>query len=235
MLDPEACVAAHLDLAARHGADLRFGEAMQWWQVDGAGVRVETAEGTYTADRMVLAVGPWAGELLADLGLPLSVQRVVNTHFEPSDPDRFSADRCPIHLWLVPEGQFYGTPALPGQGVKLGRHDAGEVCTPDTIRRDVDAEEVAVLRRVLDRYMPGAAGSVKWSLTCMYANTPDRDFVIDRHPEHERVVYACGFSGHGFKFACAVGEVLADLAMDRVPEHEIGFLSAGRFAASPRA
>jgi sarcosine oxidase len=87
-----------------------------------------------------------------------------------------------------------------------------------------------MLRAVLDRYMPGASGEVKWTLTCMYTNTPDRHFIIERDPERPNVVYGCGFSGHGFKFASAIGEVLADLALDGSSRHEIGFLSSARFA-----
>ncbi|HET8630126.1 MAG TPA: N-methyl-L-tryptophan oxidase [Thermomicrobiales bacterium] len=230
-LDPEACVGTHLDLAARHGAVLRHGEAALRWAADGAGVRVETADATYTADCLVIAAGPWAGEVLAGLDLPLEVWRIVNVHFAPAAPERFAPERCPIYIFEVPEGQYYGFPALPGQGLKFGRHDAGEVCTPHTIRRDVDATEVDALRAVLDRYLPGAAGPVLWTLTCMYTNTPDRHFVLDRHPAHPQVVYGCGFSGHGFKFASAIGEVLADLALDGATRHPIGFLGAGRFAA----
>ena len=232
ILEPEACVGVHLDLAARHGADLRHGERARGWSVDGSGVRVDTDRGAYTAERLVIAAGPWASELLADLQLPLAVQRVVNVHFEPIRPELFGPDRCPVHIWEIPEGQYYGIPALPEQGVKFGRHDAGEICNPHTIRRDVDAEEIEALRTVLDRYLPGAAGDVKWTLTCMYTNTPDRHFVIDRHPRHDQVVYACGFSGHGFKFASVVGETLADLATAGETRHPIAFLSAGRLDSS---
>jgi sarcosine oxidase len=229
ILAPEACVGAHLDLAARHGAVLRHGEAAGRWRADGGGVRVESAAGDYAAERLVITPGPWASELLGDLGLPLEVQRVVNAHFEPTDPAPFGADRCPVYLWLVPEGQYYGFPALPGEGVKFGRHDVDEPCTPRTVRRRVEPSEVDGLRAVLNRYMPGAGGAVKWTLTCMYTNTPDRHFVIDRHPGHASVAIGCGFSGHGFKFASAVGELLADLAMGRETRQPIGFLSAGRF------
>ena len=223
---------AHLDLAARHGAELRHGEPARRWDADGAGVRVETERGVYHAGRLVVTTGPWAGELLAGLGLPLEVWRIVNAHFEPARPELFGPERCPIYLWQVPEGDYYGFPNLPGQGVKLGRHDIGEVCTPHTIRRGVDEAEVAMLRAMLDRYLPGAAGAVKWTLTCMYTNTPDRDFVLDRHPAHPQVAYGCGFSGHGFKFASAIGEVLADLALDGAARQPIGFLAASRFATA---
>jgi sarcosine oxidase len=229
ILQPEACIGAHLDMAARHGAELRHEEPVDRWSVDGGGARVETARGVYQGDRLVIAAGPYSAEVLADLGLPLEVERIVNVHFEPKRPDLFRSEVCPIYLLEVPEGNYYGFPALEGQGLKFGRHK-GEVCTPRTIRRAIDEEDVESLRRVLDRYLPGAAGAVKWALTCMYTNTPDRHFIVDRHPAYpERVVYACGFSGHGFKFAAVIGEVLADLAMEGTTRHEVGFLSARRF------
>ncbi|MGN6754807.1 MAG: N-methyl-L-tryptophan oxidase [Thermomicrobiales bacterium] len=230
ILAPEACVGAHLDLAMRHGAVLQFNEPVRHWSADGAGVRVDTAQGTYQAARLVIAAGPWSAAVLAGLGLPLTVQRIVNVHFAPAEPDRFAPGRCPIYILSVPEGEYYGFPALPGQGVKFGRHDTGEVCTPATIRRTVGADEVAALRAVLDRYLPGAGGDALWTLTCMYTNTPDRHFILDRHPAHEQVVYGCGFSGHGFKFSSVIGEILADLALDGTTKHPIGFLSAARFA-----
>jgi sarcosine oxidase len=232
ILDPEACVFAHLDLAARHGAAIRHSEAAHRWSVDGDGVRVETEHAVYTARSLVITAGPWANELLTGLGLPLRVQRIVNVHFAPTAPALFAPERCPVYLMQVPEGDYYGFPALPGEGVKIGRHEIGEVCTPETIRRDVSPEEIAMLRDVLDRYLPGAAGDVLWTLTCMYTNTPDRHFILDRHPTHANVAYGCGFSGHGFKFASAIGEVMADLALDGTTRHDIGFLSAARFAGA---
>lgn len=231
ILDPEACVLAHLDLAMRHGAELRHCEPVRHWSANGGGVRVATDTETYRAGYLVVTVGPWASELLAQLALPLSVQRVVNVHFAPAVPQLFEPEQCPVYLLQVLEGHFYGFPALPGDGVKIGRHDVGEVCTPHTIRRAVDAEEIAILREVLDRYLPGAAGDVLRTLTCMYTNTPDRDFILDRHPEHPNVAYGCGFSGHGFKFATAIGEVFADIATGAAPRHDVTFLSATRFAS----
>jgi sarcosine oxidase len=230
ILHPEECTAAHLDLAADRGADLRHAEQVRRWKVDGTGVRIETDRGTYHAQSLVITVGPWAGQFLADLGLPLTVRRVVNAHFEALKPATLGPERLPVYILDVPEGQYYGFPNLPGQGLKIGRHDGGEVCTPQTIRRAVDPGEVSLLRGVLDRYVPGSAGSVLHTLTCMYTNTPDGHFVIDAHPDHDRVVYGCGFSGHGYKFASVIAEVLADLATEGRTECPVGFLSADRFA-----
>jgi sarcosine oxidase len=231
ILEQEACIAAHLELAAIHGAELHHAEPIQRWVADGGAVRVETAQGRYAAERLVIAAGPWAGEVLAELALPLTNWRVVSARFEPTRPELFQVERCPAYFWAVPEGVYGSLPSLPGEGLKIGRHDTGEVCTPLSVRREVDDTEVAALRAVLNRYMPGAAGAVKGASTCLYTNTPDRHFIVDRHPAHAHVLYACGFCGHGFKFASVMGEVLADLALEGVTRHPIGFLSAARFAA----
>ncbi|HUG14863.1 MAG TPA: N-methyl-L-tryptophan oxidase [Thermomicrobiales bacterium] len=230
ILRPEACVDAHLDLAAKHGADLRFEQAARRWSADGDGVRVETDAGTFAADCLIVTAGPWSGEVLRALDLPLEAWRIVNVHFASSTPEPFAVDRCPVYLFQVPEGDYYGFPYVPGQGVKIGRHDIGEVCTPATIRRDIDAAEIEMLRAALDRYLPGASGPVIKTLTCMYTNTPDRHFILDTVAGQENVVYGCGFSGHGFKFASAIGETLAELAMEGSTRCDIGFLSAGRAA-----
>jgi len=231
-LDAEACLDACWDVAQRHGAALHFEEpVLQWW-VDGGGVLVQTAKARYAADRLVITPGPWAPQVLAGLGLPLTVRRIVNVHFAPADPSRFAADRLPVYLLAVDEGQYYGFPALPEQGVKFGRHDAGEPCTPETCRRTVTADEIAALQSVLDRYLPGAAISVLWSFTCLYTMTPDEHFIIDHHPLWPHVVLACGFSGHGFKFGSVVGEIVSDLALHGKTEHPIGFLRLQRFAES---
>jgi sarcosine oxidase len=229
ILRPEACVTAYLEVAERHGAELRFREPVTGWDSGHPRAHVATAEGGYTADRLVLTPGPWAPQLLTRAGIPLQVIRVVNVHFAPRRPELFEADRCPVFLFQAPEGDYYGFPALPGQGVKIGRHDIGEPASPATIRREVDAHEVEQLRDVLERYLPGASGDVIKTLTCMYTNTPDRHFVIDQLPQHPHIVFGCGFSGHGFKFASVVGEVLADLAIDGTTRHDIAFLSAARF------
>jgi sarcosine oxidase len=222
-------------LAERHGARLKYDEPIRRWTSDGAGVRVETATGVYRAARLVLTAGPWANSVLADLGLPLTVTRMYNVFFEPSSPARFQPSAMPIYGWELPEGEYYGVPALPGQGLKIGRHDAGDICTPETARREVTRSEIEALCRVLDRVMPGAAGQVRSTLTCLYTLTPDHHFVIDRHPVASQVVYGCGFSGHGFKFASVVGEILADLAVDGRSRLPIDFLRAGRFAGHAAA
>ena len=137
ILQQEACIRAHLELAASHGAELRHAEPALRWRADGAGVRVETARASYTAERLVITAGAWAGEILAELALPLTNWRVVSVHFEPTRPELFQVERCPVYFWAVPEGIFGGFPSLPGEGLKIGRHDTGEVCTARSVRREI--------------------------------------------------------------------------------------------------
>lgn len=229
MLAPEPCVAAYLDLARAHGASLHMDEPVRRWEPDGEGVRVTTDHGSYQAARLIIAGGAWAGDLLAELGLPLTVWRILHVHFEPDDEARFGLGRCPWAIWQVPEGIYASFTALPGHGVKFGRHDIGEVTTPQEIRRSVNSAEVASLRQQLNRFLPGAGGPVLDTMTCMYTVTPDRHFVIDRYPDAPQVTLACGFSGHGFKFASVVGEIVADLALDGETGHDISLFSLARF------
>lgn len=231
-LRPERCVSAHLELAKNHGARLIYGTPVISWDASESTVTVRAGSDTYSAERLIIAAGPWSANVVKDWHAPLEVWRIPNVHFNSASPELFSPDRCPVFLMEVPEGHYYGFPALPGQGVKIGRHEIGEVCTPDTINRQVGADEIQMLRNVLDTYMPGASGSVNRTLTCMYTNTPDTHFVIDHHPAAPNVVIGCGFSGHGFKFASAIGETLAALALDGRSSFDLAFLSATRFSSA---
>jgi sarcosine oxidase len=230
-LRPEECVAAHVELASRHGADIHTEEPVTGWEADADGVTVTTGKGQYRADSLVIAAGPWTDELLGDLNLPLTVIRIVNAHFRSTDPATFAEEQCPVYIWEVPEGTYYGFPSMPESGLKLGRHDRHDPTTARTIDREVQEHEVEELRAMLDRYMPGASGDVIKTLTCMYTITPDLHFILDQHPEYPHVAFGCGFSGHGYKFASVIGEVLAELAADGTTGHPIEFFSAARFAS----
>jgi sarcosine oxidase len=230
ILFAEECWRAFCEDAVRHGAELRFGVRVHGFAPDGEGMTVETESGRLRADRVVVTAGPWSTTLLADLGLPLEVRRVLVVHVQPDDPTRFRPEVLPIFIMDVPEGEYYGFPFLPDQGVKFGRHDDGEVCTPESVRRTVTDDEVRWMTGVLQRYLPGAAREVLMTVTCLYTMTPDSHFMIDRHPEWPQVVFAAGFSGHGFKFASVMGEALADLALEGASRLPIGFLSFRRLA-----
>src|SRR4051812_18147902 len=229
-LRSEAGIITHAEQAPPHGATIRLEEEVPAWQVDGSGLRVETNLGTYFADRLILAAGAWSAELLGDLHFPMQVERRVNGFFRPSRPDIWSLEHgAPDFMLEVPEGSFYGMPAVGDIGVKIGL-SAGEPTTARTIRRTFDDIEIDYLRAVLDRYLPGSSGPELRRMTCMCTYTVDGDFIVDRHPEHAQIVIACGFSGRGYKFAPVIGEILADLTLDGDTRQDIDFLSPRRFA-----
>jgi len=212
VLSPEACVAAQLEQVRQCGATLRFDEPVKHWRADGDHVSVTTAIGRYRARQLIISAGAWVHGLLPGMRLPFHVERQVLLWFEPNhDADAFTPQRCPIHLWQFDgDRYFYGFPDM-GAGVKLAFHHAGDVTTADGVRRDVATHEVDAVRAAVRRFVPAADGRLRASAVCLYTNTPDAHFWIDRHPEHPNVLVASPCSGHGFKFAPVVGEILADL------------------------
>lgn len=231
LLDPEKCIDAHLELARRNGATIRDGERVTTWRSTASGVEVVTDQDTYRAEQLVVTAGPWTGRILNDLDLPLECWRVFFAHYDSVKRDYYTPDVYPITLWDTPTGSYYAIPYLQGQGVKVGRHDSGDVVDPETMKRTVDVAELRRQTETIERYMPGSTGRVLEAETCIYTVTPDHHFIVDRHPEHENVMFACGFSGHGYKFATVIGEVMADLSEHGRTEHPIGFLSIDRFVA----
>jgi sarcosine oxidase len=228
---PEASVAAHLQLAAAAGAELHHEEPVTGWSATGDGVRVHTGAGVYTAGQLVVCPGAWAPELLADLGVPFAIERQVQYWFAPRGPiEPFLPSRHPIYVWEAEaDRQFYGFPGDPADGVKVAFFRGGRICTPETIDRTVHPDEIEAMAGFVSSRIPDLAGTFLRAVTCMYTNTPDEHFVIARHPGHERVVVACGFSGHGFKFVPVVGEIVADLVTDGLTRHPIGLFDPSRF------
>ena len=172
--------------------------------------------------------------------MPFGVERQVQYWFAPAaGPERFRAERHPIYIWEAGDGrQFYGFPSFadpaggPPGGVKVAFFRGGQPCTPATIERTVRPDEIGAMRTFVAPRMPDLPGTFLKAVTCMYTNTPDEHFVIARHPGHEQVVVACGFSGHGFKFVPVVGEILADLAADGATSHPIALFDPRRFIPS---
>jgi sarcosine oxidase len=223
----EECVRAHIDAATALGAVIHAEEAVRGWSAVGNGVEVTTDKGTYHAVKLVVAAGAWATKLLADVGVPLKVMRQTLLWFD-CPADRFRRDRFPIFIADVPGAPFYGLPAIDAFGLKVAKHyDAPELPTPDGVNWDLTPNDEAAIRPLLEAFLPGLGRLTKGHV-CMYTVTPDHHFVIDTHPRHPNVSVACGFSGHGFKFASVVGEVLADLAESGTTRHDIGLFSATR-------
>jgi sarcosine oxidase len=232
VLLPERCIRACLDLAAAAGAQFRHAEPVTRWSAEAHGVTVETDSGRYTSEKLVVTAGAWAGKLLGDLGLPLKPERIPIFWFEGSrDPHQFDLGRMPIWIWQSPEyGDFFTTPHVEWPGVKIGKHHSRHYVDPDDMDRTTTPDDERVIRGFLEDRVPDLAGRVASSKVCLYTNTPDEDFVIDIHPAFHNVSYAAGFSGHGFKFACVIGEILADLTMTGQATPNADFLKAARLS-----
>jgi sarcosine oxidase len=230
VLFPEAAVQAHLELAAKRGATLRFNEPVLKWKPHGEGVRVQSAKRAYTADQLLLAAGAWTQSLAGQLNLPLAIERQVLYWFEPrSQAADFQPQQCPIHIWEhAPRRYFYGFPEL-GDGVKVAVHHEGEPAQPETVRREVSSQEIEAMRTLLRRFLPAAEGRLRSQAVCLYTNTPDEHFILDRHPQHPQVLVASPCSGHGFKFSSVIGELVAKLLRGQRPAFDLSLFRISRF------
>ncbi len=182
-----------------------------------------TPSGTTT-----VCTGPWLDSHADELGVPVVVQRKVQIWFTPKT-DAFDASRCPA--FLVDRAAFietfYGFPDL-GDGVKAAFHTGGAITSMDRIDRVVSTDDVAPIRAALETWMPGAGDRICSAAVCQYAMTPDEHFIVGVHPREPSVIVAAGFSGHGFKFSPAIGEIIVDLAVDGASRLDTDFLAPNR-------
>jgi sarcosine oxidase len=225
-LPVERCVQLHLDRAIAIGAEHRSGETVTGWQRDGDTVSVDTASGRYRAGALVIAGGAWNGDLLPDLALPLTVVR-KHLHWFRCDDERYRSG----FFFELSHGQFYGFPAQDGR-LKLAEHSGGEV-VEDALNasKEPDPLDDGRVAAFVAEHLPGVHTERLEHKTCFYTRTPDEHFIVDTYPGCNRVAYAAGLSGHGFKFAPVLGELLVDLAVEGKTTFDTGFLSRARFTA----
>jgi sarcosine oxidase len=229
-LEAEPAVAAMQALAVRHGAELLTGERVLSVTSQGGRVRVTTESGTINAGAAIVAAGAWMRTLLPDLNLPLQVTRQAVLWTEPLEPALFAAGAFPVFMLESDLGIHYGFPKRPGEGLKVAKHHhVSEVVDPETYDRSVTAADEEIVRAGLSRYLPAANGRNVTTATCLYTMTPDGHFIVDRHPKTPQIVVASACSGHGFKFAPVMGEILADLATAGKTGHDIERFQLSRF------
>ncbi len=228
---PELAISAQVDLAMRHGAEIHGNEPVVYWETTTAGAMVKTKHATYHADELVFCGGAWSGKLLRDLGVPLVVTRQVLGWVQPKRRDYFLLGVMPVWASDIGDGSiYYGFPMMPDNpGLKLAHHAPGKPDDPDTINRSPQPGDEDDFRPALKTILPDADGPIVSLRICMYTNTPDGHFIVDRHPKRPRITLAGGFSGHGFKFATAIGEAVADLVTKKASDLPIEFLKLSRF------
>jgi len=230
-LAAEPSIHAMLALAKNTGAEIRTGETIRTIEPHSTGVQIITDRGCIDAGAAVIAVGPWINSMLPNLRVPLRVTRQVMAWFAPGNPEPFQLGRFPVFLLESRHGIHYGFP-LDGDGlVKIAKHHhRDETVDPETCDRTISIADESLIRAALVDHLPGANGRLAAAATCLYTVAPDGDFVIDRLSGHPHVLIASPCSGHGFKFAPVIGEILADLVTKGAQRYEIGRFALKRFA-----
>jgi sarcosine oxidase len=236
-LPPERCILLFVEQAIQKGAVIRTKEKVLEWKSTNGTITVKTNRGAYQASKLIITAGPWAGKMIPGYAPKLTITRQAVGWMKPKKWDDFTLGKFPC--WILEDGvnDFYGFPVLPvgnfggPLGLKLALHYPGaETTDPDVVNRNTKESDEKVLIQMLNKFMPNGYETTLVMKTCLYTNSPDQNFILDYLPEHDKnVVIATGFSGHGFKFASVVGEIMADLAMKGSTILPIGFLNAKRF------
>jgi len=228
LLIPEAAVRRYVDAGARLGGKLITGTKVKNIRSRANAVELEIEGERITTNSVVVTAGAWLKELVADIRLPLTITRQVVGWFEPlRRPSNFDAGALPVFLLAAPDDAYYGFPNYCGSGLKAASHIPGRPLSgANDLRQDATVEDEKGIRHLLRRYMPDGNGPLVKMQTCMYTNTPDGHFLIDRAEHDSRIVIASACSGHGFKFAPVLGEILADMAEQKRPAFRVEGFSA---------
>ena len=226
----ERCIVAHVVAAQALGAEVHARERVLGWEPRPDAIRVTTDHDVYESDRLIVSAGAWVGEMVPGLKPLTTPERQVLAWLQPGRPDLFAAERFPVFNLQVEEGHYYGFPISVVPGFKFGRyHHLDEIVDPDTVDREANMQDEAILRQFAERYFPDGAGPTMALRACMFTNAPDEHFILDLHPEDQRVVVASPCSGPGFKFCSVVGEIVADLAETGETRHDISLFRLSRF------
>ena len=237
-ITPEKAIRLYANEAKKNGAIIHSNEKVIEWKKNGNGVIVNTDKDSYQCNNLIITAGAWAGKMIPGFTDKIKVTRQFVAWIKTKNDDQFELNNFPC--WMIGDdikhGCFYGFPLLDTKrfgdpaGLKLAHHYPDQVTDPDHVNRQTTEEELKNVKYCLDKYLPGVFDSVLSTKICLYANSPDENFIIDKLPGFEdNVSVACGFSGHGFKFASVVGEILTDLAINGKTDLPIEFLNAKRF------
>ena len=235
------CVETMVRMAQKHGAVVHANESVTDFHVWKGSIEIASDKNRYAAEHVVITGGSWNGPLMQKLGLnlPLEPLRQQKAYFEPLERAPFEVGRFPIWISKTYHPQIeemYGFPWLAGTpGIKLALHNADqsrERCDPNNMNRTLDPNYIGWLRKWLEQHIPGAAGKYKEGAVCIYTMTPDRNFILDRHPEYPQIAFGAGFSGTGFKFGVGIGRILADLATKGTGPVDLTPFRLERFASA---
>lgn len=236
LLKTSRCVLAHTRLAQERGATVIDQSPVLKITPSEQGVEVQTEKETYGCDRIIITVGSWAKGLLADQGidLPLKIMPCQLGFYQPKNAADFEPGKFPVFFAHM-NGDYgempYGIPHEdPSVGLKITTfYGWNTVEQPSEIDYTPSQEWTERIRNWASQFIPDAAGPLISTRRCLYTLTPDKDFVVDQHPDYPQVVIGAGFSGHGFKFTTLMGKMLADLAVDGSTPHDTSLFKLARF------
>jgi sarcosine oxidase len=236
ILNPSQCVALLVQRAAHYGAAVIERTPARSIQLRDDGATIQTDDTLYRCRKLIVCAGPWAGPLLETIGVkvPLTVTQEQYAVFKLQTPEKFQPDRFPVFIhYHLPQGDqpidYYGFPIFGHTGIKVGEHHTGPIVTAATRTFEVEPTRLQRLSAYVRATLPDTQGQVSEAATCLYTNTPDQHFIIDKLPGYPHVAVAAGFSGHGFKFAILVGRLMADLLVRGETRYPIELFTIQRF------
>lgn len=234
---PERAIMIYLEQALKNGAIIKTRESVISYITNSSGFQLKTNQGSYACKKLILTAGAWTDQLLPEFKSRLNVTRQMIAWVKPKKQNAFEPGDFPCWTMAHPEGKglYYGFPILPVDqfgpppGMKVAHHYPGNVTEPNKVNRETTQEEESNLIQFLNEFIPQGYKTTQTTKTCLYTNSPDHHFIMDLHPENKNIVIATGFSGHGFKFASAIGKIVADLAITGKTCQPIDFLGLDRF------
>ena len=227
----EGSITAHVNGACDHGAEIHGHEKMIGWEANGDGYAIQTTHDRYEVGQIVFTVGAWASKVTG-ISVQVRPERAVLGWFQPKEnAARFGVGSLPVWIIDSPDGgHFYGLPIFGIPGFKLGRlsRNLDEV-DPDLPLLEPDSRDEQDLRQFLEKHFPDANGSLLSMQTAFFEHSPDRHFIIGELPDFPGAWVIAGLSGHGFKYASALGELAKDLLVKRKSGYDLSPFRLDRF------
>tara|TARA_Y100001970_G_scaffold62336_1_gene79694 strand:+ start:55328 stop:56659 length:1332 start_codon:yes stop_codon:yes gene_type:complete len=232
---PERAILSYTEQALKYKAIIHTKEKTLEWSKKDDIIQVKTNKQIYKCKKLVLTAGAWTSKFSNIKNL--NVTRQILAWAKPEKPDMFELNNFPCWTFADPSvnGIYYGFPSLPRftfeepSGFKFAHHTKGKLTDPDIVNRNVSKEEEKTLVEAIKKFIPKGIETITSLKTCLYTYSPDEDFILDFYNNNEDVVIASGFSGHGFKFASVIGEILSELVTKGKSIHPINFLKSNRF------
>lgn len=237
-LEPDVCIPAFISLAKKCGAIVEDNTTLDGIDISDAHVELTSNGKRWRAKNLILTPGPWAAPLLKKLTgveIPIAVSLEQYAFFKPKHREWFDESKSPVFIVYPTPGELdilYGFPQFKDLGVKVAEHHAGSVTEAATRSFEPDQEKLKRAFARAQKFIPDLTEEVTKAATCLYSNTPDKHFIVDKLPGHNNVVIGCGFSGHGFKFIPIIGNILKDLALHGQTKQQIRMFKLQRFAAT---